>query len=561
MYFKTTVFWVLVLTSISAQAQRARQDKREVIVAELQDIISESAKLDEALAIVNVRARAAALAVYSDPGQSESMFRAIWRFANQIENDSEKEQAKLLVLKYLFPQNPRLARKFLNERQNIPNTSKGSQAKREGRSRLDARLASDLIDIDPSMAAAVVEQSLVNNPNPGVMSALVRLREKNPFLSDYVAAKVLDGLPGRPTLISLATLELFAAYMFPGPEVSMSFEAEESLQSLQFRYLLTGADVLRKSLTETNETLKSLRYTELDFQFRAANQGLVASILAALASRIHPSLAVELNAIAGKLSAGVPSNIAQMTKIALARISGNQLAHDNPEENFALALSSGDFDKAREALDSVTDEKKKDLYSQLLIRNEAKALLAKSQFMSALTNIRKLTDPTTRLATYLDALKVIRTKKDLEMTKILINEARLLIPQTDRNGLHVRALLSFAAGLTTTDAKAEAADLLGTAVTSINGLEKPKADNDRQSISAEAMAELNDPASLLDSPEMEQAFASVGLLDLDQGLAEAKRIELRSVQLVARLEVLQATAKRIPIQPKTRPVSKASSIP
>src|SRR5215813_8685975 len=108
MYFKATVLCVLVLASISAQAQRTSQEKREVIVAELQDIITESAKLDEALAIVNVRARAAALAFYSDIGQSESMFRAIWRFANQIENDAEREQAKLLVLRYLFPRNPRL---------------------------------------------------------------------------------------------------------------------------------------------------------------------------------------------------------------------------------------------------------------------------------------------------------------------------------------------------------------------------------------------------------------------------------------------------------------------
>jgi hypothetical protein len=58
------------------------------------------------------------------------------------------------------------------------------------------------------------------------------------------------------------------------------------------------------------------------------------------------------------------------------------------------------------------------------------------------------------------------------------------------------------------------------------------------------MAELNNPSSLLDAPEMEQAFTSVGLFDLDRGLAEAKRIDNRSVQLVARLEVLQGFSKR-----------------
>ena len=57
------------------------------------------------------------------------------------------------------------------------------------------------------------------------------------------------------------------------------------------------------------------------------------------------------------------------------------------------------------------------------------------------------------------------------------------------------------------------------------------------------MAELNDPISLLDAPEMEQSFTSFGLHDPDKGLAEAKRIEDRSVQLVARLEVLQGFTK------------------
>jgi len=41
------------------------------------------------------------------------------------------------------------------------------------------------------------------------------------------------------------------------------------------------------------------------------------------------------------------------------------------------------------------------------------------------------------------------------------------------------------------------------------------------------MAELNDPISLLDDREMERAFSSIGLVDLNRGLTEAKRIDLK----------------------------------
>jgi hypothetical protein len=60
---------------------------------------------------------------------------------------------------------------------------------------------------------------------------------------------------------------------------------------------------------------------------------------------------------------------------------------------------------------------------------------------------------------------------------------------------------------------------------------------------------------------MEQAFVAIGLVDLDRGLAEAKRIENRSVQLVARLEVLQGFSKGNSLGSKGRPQSPKISSP
>jgi len=76
-------------------------------------------------------------------------------------------------------------------------------------------------------------------------------------------------------------------------------EAESSLQLLQFKYFQASYEVLRASLNETDEALlKDQHYAPRDLQFRASYQGQMASILAALAPRLQPTLAVELNGLA-----------------------------------------------------------------------------------------------------------------------------------------------------------------------------------------------------------------------------------------------------------------------
>jgi hypothetical protein len=521
---------------------------------ELEAIMAESQKLDNKNAFVNIRSRAAVLVSFSDPIRSNQMFLEVWKFTNeQADKAFDKEQAKLVILKYLFPRNPKLARQLLAEQPKPEDSSLGSRATgRDDDQRLAGKLASQLVDTDPSAAAALLEKLLSSAASPAGMGALSRLREKDSFLSDYVAAKALDGLSTQPTLVSLPGLHLLGAYMFPGPGTVSSIEAESSLQLLQFKYFLASYDVLRASLKETNEALvKDQHYAQRDLQFRAAYQGQVAAILAALAPRLQPSLAAELNAIAAKLGPQVPASISQLSQSALARISGNKLASDDAEQNFVFAMSNGDFDEAGKQLDLLKDGEKKDIYAQLLTKNQARAFLAKSDVLGALTAIRKLGNPTTRLVMYLDALKVAKKKHDSSLTSIVVNEARLLVPQTDRNGLHVRALLSFVAQLTDSRTNDDAMEFLANAVIAINTLgNRTDEQSAPKTLAESAMAELNDPNSLLDAPEMEQAFSFVGLFDLDRSLAQAKRIEPRPVQLVARLETIEGIMKRIALRPK-----------
>jgi len=550
MISRVIVLAAIVVTALPCFAQKPVKtvaESRDITAQELEEILSTADKLDDRMAKLTVKSRAAMLVSFFDSVRAEKMFLTAWKFANEQTDESfDREQAKLIVLKYLYARNPKLARQLLAQLPAKESSPRTRAMGGDNDQQFSSKLASELMEADPSIAAALLEKSLSIAVTPAGVGTLARLRQMDCLLADYLAAKIVDGLTLQPTLVSLPAFPLLAAYVFPSPAADIpSPEAQSSLQTLQFRYFLTGVEVLRSSLIETTDVLvKEQRYTPPDLTFRAANQGLLAAILAALAPRFQPVLAPELGQIAAKLRSQVPQNIAQMSQIALTRLSGNELTSDDPNQKFALALSNGDLDEARKQLERLPDGKQKDAYTQLLIRNEARARLAESDVMGALAMIRKLDDQNARLVMYLDALKIAKKKRDGELTKVVVNEARLLVPQTGRNGLHIRALLSFSFQLTTTDAQADAAEFLASAVTSINGLTtRSKDEAEPQTMAEAAMVELNDPTSLLDASEMEQAFSAIGLIDLDRALTEAKRIDLRSAQLVARLEALQGIIK------------------
>jgi hypothetical protein len=568
MFLKITIGLSLALSSMSALAQTdGKADPRVVATAELEQALTEADKLNDKLAAVSTKARAAALLSYDDATRSEAVFLQLWKTATDpTDREMDQAQAKLQILKYLFPRNPKLARRLLASQTKAEvSAAQPRTITLDSNPELPAKLAFQLLDSDPSAAASLLEESLARGPSPASMGALSRLREKDSILSDYVASKTLDGLATQPTLMSLSSLELITGYVFPGSEsASFSPEAETSLQGLQYKYFVAAYDTLRASLNETNETLlKGQHLTQRDLQFRAANQAEVAAILAALAPRFQPSLAVELTGVANRTAGQIPPNLSSVMQYPLARLSGKPLSSSDPEQIFFFALSKGDFEEARRQLDSLGDDAKKQLYMQLTIKSHARALLTKGEVMPGVMLIRKLDDQTTRLVMYLDALKAARKKRDADLTKIIIDEARLLIPQVDRNGLHARALLSFATQLSGATANDDAVEFLSSAVTTIDALAmRPSEPAEPKSMAEAAMAELNNPNSLLDAPEMEQAFSTIGQIDLERALEQAKRIEPRAVQLTARLEAIQSVIKLPRSKPKsvTPPKPAAKSV-
>ena len=560
--FLTMMVCLLALIPTCASGQGVAgvpKDNYTIAGEELEAVIIEVRSVDNKSARVSVRARAAMLLSYSDPPRAESMFRDLWKFINdQSDPDFDKQEAKPIVLKNVFVRNPKLARELLAEKTKADKTKDPSSTTGAEENEQTAKLASRLMEVDPSAAATLLEKSLTTSPSPDGLAALIHLRETNSLLSDYVASKTLDSLMVQPTLVALPALQMLTAYVFPNSGGDMSgLEAESSLQALQFKYFLMGYDLLKISLAETNETLIK-RYTAREVQYRASNQALIAAILAALAPRFQPSFAVELRDIAAKLGPQMPPNLAQLTRLGLAKLSGKTLSSDDAEESFAYALSAGDYDEAERQLERLNDDKKREMYGQILHKTRARTLLGRGDVVGALTVIRKVEDQTARLALYLEALKSNKKKRDPNLTRIIINEARLLIPQTDRNGLHVRALFSFISQLADGPDDDDVFDFLNSAVTSINALaNKPKSEGAMKNAADALMAQLNDVYELINAAEMEQAFSAVGLRDLERGLVQAKRIDLRPLQLIARLEVIQGMIKRPPSKPKpaTKPVT------
>lgn len=557
MFLKGFIVLCLLLHPIQLLPQQPAQAANEgpaVAVQELEAVIIEAKSLTNENARVNIMARAAMLVSYSDPARAEKILMGLWRFVSeQSDNELDKQKAKVLILKYLHSRSPQLARKLMSEGpQQQKSSSPLGPLGLDDESKFDGQLARELLDTDPASAAAILEQSLSTGITIASVGALTTLRERNFLLADYVAAKAIDALTSQPTLISLPGLNLLGAYVFAGAEAPVpSLDAESSRQSLQVRYFSVGYDVLRASLNETREGLmKDHHYTDRLLQFRGAYQAEVAAILAALAPRIQPSIAPELTDIARRLAHQVPANMPRLTQSMLAKLSGN-FSSEDPEQRFFFALSKPDFDEARKELDRIKEDETKSLYTQLLIKTEARAFLARSELMEAVTAIRKLEDPTGRLVMYMDALKSVKKKRDADVAKIIIDEARLMVPQTGRNGLHLRAILSFATNLVKLGANDEAIEFLRTAVSTINTLSGgSKIQGGGESLAEAAMAKLNDPITLLDEPEMEQAFSSIGLIDLPTALVEARRIQPKPVQLLARLLTIQGVIKQNASKPK-----------
>ena len=273
-----------------------------------------------------------------------------------------------------------------------------------------------------------------------------------------------------------------------------------------------------------------------------------------------PTRALEINAIANSLETEYPPISHRLSQLNAARLRGEPNRPDQPELAIPLAIQSGDFDEAARLIDDLKSDDTRKIYTQMLLRLQAKSLLSKSDVAEPWRKFenRKITQQD--LFLYLEAIKVAQKKEDPALSRSVIDEARTLIPQVDRNGLHVRTLLSFAAQSQVLASLDEAIDFLDAAVLAINALPKPSDQTGAMTTSVEmAWAELNDPRSLVESMDLAQAFSAIARFDLERAIIEGRKIVPKSVQLVARLEaageILRIDARKVKRQPRIKGVA------
>ena len=550
----------LNLPAFGQQANPGGLSPRERALMELDSVQKDSARLKDSLTIVRVRARMANLIWVHEPEKARAQFRDLWKWIReQKEKDFKPDAANRIFLSALFPRDPKMASKYLEETLGEHKSEEAplfNQMMGQDPSLQQlTKLSNEVMETDEKMAAAFIQRSMAVSVSPGVFTALTRLREKNATLADYVAGQALDGLRHRPTLIGLSGLTLFVDYVFPSNISFNSRITEPTDAPLRARFFSAAYDILKMSLEENEAVLqKEKGYKKPELSIRASYQGMIAAVLATLSAEYAPELSEELGKLALKLSAGIPPQIAQGLSFTLSRLSREKKTPDEgPDMALATALANGDLEEARKLMDKIENEAMKKMYTHLLINVEFRMLMSKSELAEAMIVARKVEDPVLRAVQFSQVARAAFGKKEHELFRLVIAEARASLASSDWNGLHARAMFSLTSEIAVLGTS-ETLDLLWGAVASLNHTLKKKgnADEARNPI----IEEMNSAADLIEAPELQQAFSHAGSQDLESSLLAAHGIQDLAIGLIARLAACEKVLLKTTDKPKsTKPKS------
>ncbi len=229
-----------LVDSVASQLQRALQ--------ELESVNAEAKNLTDKLTVVKVRARVANLLWLHDSDRARMMFREMWTWLEEQKDESfDREAARTEVLQNLFPRDPSMARELLEK---VSGEHKSKEAPFQAQiagtdpnlKRL-VKLSSALVEQDMVMAAVLLERSLSVSVSPAALSALFRLREKDPDLADYVVVRTLENLRMRPTVVALPGAYVLIDYVFPFKQrFGRAIKLPDA--SLRMQYFSAAHDIL-----------------------------------------------------------------------------------------------------------------------------------------------------------------------------------------------------------------------------------------------------------------------------------------------------------------------------
>jgi hypothetical protein len=526
------------------------QMKYERAKQELENILDDAYKITDPLASVKVKAKAASLLWTQSPERGRKYFLSLW---GNIENEKEKtfakEDAKNILLKYLFPKDQPLANELLKKLLSNNKAEPISSFERVAGNFPEAKQLADLsvllVEIDATLAAKVLEKGLAYGTAPSAYFAFVRLREKDPLLANYVASRALEIFQNQSPTTALTGLGYVSSYIFPlNPLPATSPEIETSDENLRIQFVSVGYLIIKRTLAETNEFLiKEQRFDQKSLGLRTTQQAILAATLAALAPRYAPHLIPELNELSNRLLGVLPTQVANAAKAQANVAGGTNVDEDDPSLEIVSAIARGEFDKADRLIFKVEDENKKKIYLQLLWRAQLKAAIRAAELNEALKIARKFEMDIEKMSSLAEVAKAARKNGDTGLSSQILSEARSISPNPDFKGVHARGLLSLAAEMAYFSLS-DASLTLQIAVKEINSLNYTVEDPKRKLPG-------NDILSFLDSNELLRAFNVLGKENLEDTLLIAARIDNKAVQLIARLATIEPILKKPPAKPKT----------
>lgn len=561
-----TIF-LLIPVALKGQPSGAEQRRYQIASQELERVIGDADKLDDPLAMVKVKAKAATLLWRQSPERARALFLSLWDFIDQQkEKTFDKESARIALLRHLYPKDSTLANQLLQklavntQGKNVSSYDKVSGRDPESMRRI--RLSMQLGNADSALAARVLEQSLERGVHPAITSALAQLRESDPLLANYVVARGLESLKSLPRSAAISGLGYLIAYVFPlMPLPAPSREVEESDENLRVQVMSVGYPLLKASLAESDEYLvKEQQFTAESLQYRSIQLACVAATLAAMAPRYAPQLTTELYETSRRVLASLPPALTQMVSQAAqtqAAAAAGSMSGETGEMAIIPAFAKGDFGKAQGLIDELKDEARKKVYTQFLLKAQFRTYLAAAELQDALRTARKMEDTSEQMLMLATVAKAANKAGDKTLAAQVLNEARTIPVNSTLKGRHARALFFLAAEASYVSAT-DAGLVLQEAVKQVNSL----VDSDKTSGegTSRVAAIVNDPARFVDSSEMMSAFAALGAANLEDTLLAAGRLENKAVQMTARLAAVEKTLSKPPVgvTPKPKPATPAT---
>lgn len=504
-------------------AQRAWQ--------EVEGVYMEAKDLSDKRAAITIQAKVANLLWSHDRARARAIFQQLWEEVGQV-NEINHEVARTEILSNLFPRDPALAWRWLEDvTAGQQSHSAPFQAQIGGTDpnlRRLADLASQFIEDNPTLAAALLERHLSVSVSPVAFNALIQLRQKDSRLADYLLMRTLESLGKRPTVVALPAVYLLVDYVFPDPQ-SVDTLIGLPDASLQMYYFSTAYELLQKSLEELESQLrKEQGYSEKDLRFRSLFQGQVAAVLSALAPRLAPARAEELKKLAARLAAKLPPEMNPMLDPAVARLHQSPYEGASTETALSIALARGDLQEAKRLVDKVQDVTVKKVFSQALIQSEVRAHLARSHFADALMAARGIEDVHLRATLYARIAKAASQKGEKELARLVLMEAQMFLSGTrDQEGVRTWVILSLVSDASVISDSLPV-QFLWSAVPLLNSLIGASGNrSEDDSLMLDVLHQL--------APELWRAFASVGQVNFDEALLAAHQIRDHPLRLLARL--------------------------